>query len=52
MKRLLRGCSRECTASETYLFADDTKLYKEVKGVDDNDTLQRDLVKLETWSEK
>ena len=34
------------------LFADDSKLYNSIRTREDIDTLQRDLVRLEDWSEK
>ena len=38
--------------SITYLFADDTKIYKEVRGRNDCDALQEDLRALQEWSNK
>jgi ribonuclease P/MRP protein subunit RPP40 len=37
--------------SDTYLFADDTKIFNIIRNVDDQDTLQEDLDKLATWSD-
>ena len=36
--------------SPAYLFADDTKIYREIKETADIDILQQDLSKLEEWS--
>ena len=38
--------------SDSYLFADDTKIFRISKGKDDKETLQDDLTKLEEWSDK
>ena len=38
--------------SDSYLFADDTKIFRISKGEDDKETLQDDLTKLEEWSDK
>ena len=35
-----------------YQYADDTKLYREIKSPDDHQILQNDLSKLCTWSKK
>ena len=37
-------------ASHVALFADDTKLYREISGPADVDSLQADLDRLDTWS--
>ena len=34
------------------LFADDAKIYKEIRAQEDIEVMQRDLKRLETWSEK
>lgn len=38
--------------SEAYLFADDTKVYKEIKTQTDTTSLQKDLDNLQEWSDK
>ena len=38
--------------STIYMYADDTKLYREIKSPDDHQILQNDLSKLCTWSKK
>ena len=38
-------------SSHVAMFADDTKLFKSIKSVQDNEKLQSDLRHLETWSE-
>ena len=38
--------------SYSYLFADDTKIFRIIKGEDDKEILQDDLAKLEEWSDK
>ena len=38
--------------STIYMYADDTKLYCEIKSPDDHQILQNDLSKLCTWSKK
>ena len=38
--------------STIYMYADDTKLYREINSLDDHTILQRDLEKLCKWSEK
>ena len=38
--------------SDSYLFADDTKIFRIIKGEDDKEILQDDLAKLEEWSDK
>jgi hypothetical protein len=38
--------------SDSYLFADDTKIFRIIKGEDDKEILQDDLTKLEEWSNK
>ena len=35
-----------------FMFADDTKLFREIKNQDDNAHLQQDLDELSNWSEK
>jgi len=40
----------DCVAATAYLFADDTKLYKEIKSPEDSNSLQRDLDSLQEWS--
>lgn len=42
----------EITRSDSYLFADDTKVYKEIKNYEDHTALQDDLKELEKWSKK
>ena len=36
--------------SEAYLFADDTKIFRVINSLDDQQILQNDLVQLEKWS--
>ena len=38
--------------STVYMYADDTKLYREIKSSDDNDILQADLCEMQAWSDK
>ena len=38
--------------SSIYLFADDTKIYREIRDPSDTEILQEDLIKLEQWSKK
>jgi hypothetical protein len=38
--------------SDSYLFADDTKIFRIIKGEDDKEILQDDFTKLEEWSGK
>ena len=38
--------------STIYMYADDTKLYREIKSPDDHQILQNDFSKLCTWSKK
>ena len=38
--------------SEIFLFADDTKVYSKIKKLADRKKLQRDLDRLQTWSDK
>ena len=38
--------------SDSYLFADDTKIFRIIKDEDDKEILQDDLTKLEEWSDK
>lgn len=40
----------DCVAATAYLFADDAKLYKEIKSPEDSNSLQRDLDSLQEWS--
>ena len=40
------------TSSHVAMFADDTKLFKNIKSVKDSEQLQNDLKHLETWSEE
>lgn len=40
----------DCVESPTYLFADDTKIYREINTTSDRELLQEDLNKLEDWS--
>ncbi|KAK6167371.1 hypothetical protein SNE40_021416 [Patella caerulea] len=42
----------DCVLAPTYLFADDTKIYAEIKNKDDSNSLQYDLDKLQQWSNK
>ena len=37
--------------SEAYLFADDTKIFRVINSLDDQQILQNNLVKLENWSD-
>ncbi len=39
------------TESSVYMFADDTKCFKEIGSLEDQGSLQRDLERLENWSE-
>ena len=41
----------EVVESEAYLFADDTKIFRVINSLDDQQILQNDLVKLEYWSD-
>ena len=41
----------ECVNASTYLFADDTKIYKEISCEDDVSGLQADLDQLQKWSD-
>ena len=41
----------ENVKSDVYMFADDTKIFRTIKTSEDNTKLQRDLEKLQTWSE-
>ena len=38
--------------SSCYLFADDTKMYSQIRNMDDSDTLQQDINNLQEWSNK
>lgn len=40
------------TSSHIAMFADDTKLFKQIKSIGDSELLQRDLRQLETWSQE
>jgi hypothetical protein len=40
----------DCAAATAYLFANDTKLYKEISLPEDSNSLQRDLDSLQEWS--
>jgi uncharacterized protein YgfB (UPF0149 family) len=40
----------DCVAATAYLFADDIKLYKEIRLPEDSNSLQRDLDSLQEWS--
>ena len=42
---------REVT-SEVYLFADDTKIYRAIRNQQDQERLQKDLLRLQEWSNK
>ena len=41
----------ECVDAVAYLFADDTKQYKEIKREEDSEKLQKDLDSLQKWSD-
>ena len=41
----------ECVDSTTYLFADDTKIFKEIKSPNDEGKLQNDLDERQQWSD-
>jgi hypothetical protein len=41
----------ECVNASTYLFADETKIYKEISCEDDVSGLQADLDQLQKWSD-
>ena len=38
--------------SECYMFADDTKVFKDINDIEDNKILQNDIQELENWSGK
>ena len=38
--------------STVYMYADDTKVYREIQSDDDHEVLQRDLETLKTWSDR
>ena len=38
--------------SECYMFADDTKVFKDINDIEDNKILQNDIQELENWSDK
>lgn len=40
-----------CVDAAAYIFADDTKVYKEIKKTNDRTSLQSDLDSLQTWSD-
>ena len=40
----------ECVTSEAYLFADDTKIFREIHNEGDRVQLQKDLDQLDKWS--
>ena len=42
----------ECVKSEVFLFADDTKLFREIVNISDIETLHTDLGELFKWIEK
>ena len=42
----------DCISSDSFLFADDTKIFREITSAEDSDKLQRDLKALEDWSKK
>ena len=41
----------ENVKSDIFLFADDTKIFREIRNILDNETLQTDLDSLQTWSD-
>jgi hypothetical protein len=41
----------ECVDSTTYLFTDDTKIFREIKSPNDEEKLQNDLDELQKWSD-
>ncbi len=41
-----------CVEAAAYLFADDTKIYKEIRGHNDRACMQKDLDSLQQWSDK
>ena len=41
----------ECVDSTTYLFADDTKIFREIKSPNNEEKLQNDLDELQKWSD-
>jgi hypothetical protein len=41
----------ECVHASTYLFADDTKIYKQTRNISDVESLQKDLDSLQKWSD-
>ena len=42
----------DCISSDSFLFADDTKIFREITSAEDSVKLQRDLKALEDWSKK
>ena len=42
----------QCVDGTAYLFADDTKIFKEIRSMDDIENLQNDLDQLQSWSDK
>ena len=48
----INDLAEEIQHSEIYMYADDTKLFKEIKNQEDCEELQQDLQRLETWSQK
>jgi len=40
----------DCVNSSPYMFADDTKIYREIRSINDRNMLQNDLDKLFNWS--
>jgi len=42
----------DAVESEAYLFADDTNIFRLINGIDDQQILQNDLIKVENWSDK
>ena len=42
----------DCVKCSTKIFADDTKLWKEIKGISDCEELQQDLVRIYQWTKK
>ena len=42
----------DCTSSDIYLFADDTKIFRNITCDSDSELLQHDLDELQSWSDK
>ena len=42
----------DCTSSDIYLFADDTKIFRSITCDSDSELLQHDLDELQSWSDK